>query len=66
MTSKSDLDVAIESWVLYVTQLHIIVTKCREDINIILGISDNYRQATQANLGDPPADKDPVKAENPK
>ena len=32
----------------------------------ILGKSDNYRQATQANPGDPPADKDPLKAANPK
>ena len=36
-------------------------------MNVILGKSDNYRQATRAaNLRDPLADKDPLKAENPK
>ena len=38
--------------------------------SIILGKSDNYRQATWTGLacnpGDPSADKDPFKAENPK
>ena len=29
-------------------------------------IGQLYRQAIQANPGDPPADKDPLKAENPK
>ena len=37
---------------------------------VIIGKSDNYRQATRAgsgcNPGDPPADKDPLKAENPR
>ena len=34
--------------------------------DVILGKSDNCRQATQANPDDQPADKDPLKAENPK
>ena len=37
---------------------------------VLLGKLDNYRQATLVGLdcysGDPPADKDPLKAENPK
>ena len=35
------------------------------NVIIILGGSDSYRDAIQANPDDPPADNDPVKAENP-
>ena len=33
---------------------------------IKLGKSDQYNQAIEANQGDPPTERDPLKADNPK
>ena len=46
--------------------LYFLVSLGNWNFKTILGKSDNYRHATQVNPGDPLADKDPLKAENPK